>query len=87
MSLWLGQQSLELSLLCLGPNTHHFNQLKQLREKLSVDILTFHNIAKSTNEAPSDVNITVDGSTYPQWKMSRFEKQNKKFSIVKNAAG
>ena len=40
-----------------------------------------------SNEAPSDVNITVDGSTYPGWKMSRFEKQIKNFSVVKNAAG
>ena len=29
------------------------------------------------NEAPSDVSMTVDGSTYPGSKMSRFEKQKK----------
>ena len=28
-----------------------------------------------SNEVPSDVNISVDGSTYPRWKMSCFQKQ------------
>ena len=28
----------------------------------------------SINRAPSDVNTTLDGSTYPRWKMSRFSK-------------
>ena len=36
-----------------------------------------------SNEAPSDVNITVDGSTYPGWKMARFEKRNKNLALWK----
>ena len=36
---------------------------------------------------PSDINILVDGSTYPGWKMSCFEKQKTFSSVVKNTAG
>ena len=31
---------------------------------------------KGLNEAPSDVNTTLDGSTYPGWKMCHFSQAN-----------
>ena len=48
----------------------------QLYDKFSLPKKTLESgVNFQASEAPSDVNIMVDGGTYPRWKTSCFEKQ------------
>ena len=43
-----------------------------VKDTFLLTILTYRQLPLWVNDAPSDVNTTLDGSAYPGWKMFRF---------------